>query len=105
MAAATSMRQTVTMLVSLCVVVGIAMLAVAGMVYSYSFAGTGNIDLRQVWAPVSWNLGMLFLLLGILGNAVYRQTTDPLARLLLWLVALVVALLLVTAPGIFFTFG
>ena len=105
MAAQSSMQQTMTMLVSLCVVVGIGMLALAGMVYAYSHVGdTDNLDLQQVWTPVAWDIGMLFLLIGILGNAVYRKTTDPLARLLVWLVALVVALLLVTAPTVFFNF-
>jgi L-asparagine transporter-like permease len=103
-AAAASMRQTVTLLVSLCVVIGIVVLALAGVVYSAGFAGQGNADLRQVWAPIVWNLGMMFLLVGILGTAVYRKTTDPLARLLLWFVALILVLLLVTAPGIYFTF-
>jgi len=112
-AAETSMRQTINLIVSLAFVVGLGCLAVAGMIWSYSYVGVpsggplpqGSLDLQRAWAPIFWNLGMLFLLLGILGNAVYRKTTDPLARLLLWLVALVVALLLVTTPTIFFTFG
>ncbi len=106
------MRQTVTMLVSLFFVVGIALLAVAGVVYSVAFAGVragdslpqGGLDLQRVWAPVFWNLGMLFLLLGIFGTAVYRKSSDPLARLLVWLVALILVLLLIASPGIFFTF-
>ncbi|OGS50509.1 MAG: hypothetical protein A3K65_07075 [Euryarchaeota archaeon RBG_16_68_12] len=106
------MRQTVTMLVSLFFVVGIALLALAGVVYSASFAGVpaggqlsqGSLDLQRVWAPIFWNLGMLFVLLGIFGTAVYRKSSDPLARLLVWLVALILVLLLIAAPGVYFTF-
>jgi FtsH-binding integral membrane protein len=100
-------RPAVEMLLSLFFVVGLGFLAAGGIVWNYANLGPtmdpGQEDMQQVHAPILWNAGFFFLLTSIFGAAVFRKDMDPMGRLLLWLVSLILVLLLFTAPGLWFS--
>jgi len=115
MSAEVSRRQTLTTLTTLFLLGGLLLIAVSGMVRSYGLLGVcetctppvpqnqGQLDAQRFWAPVVWNLGMFLLIFGIWGTALMRQDMDPMARLLLYLVAFIVILLIFTVPSLLFT--
>ncbi len=113
MAAEASKRQTMGMLMTMFLMLGLLFIAAAGMIWAYSFtqgdpAGNPPIsswdasNYRNVYAPIVWNLGMFLLIFGIWGTAMMRQDMDPMARLLMYLVAFILILLIFVAPTLFF---
>jgi len=114
MAAEASKRQTMNMLMTLFLVLGLLFVAVAGMVWAYGNLGVcetcnpavsqnqGQRDMQTVWAPVVWNLGMFLLIFAIWGMAWMRQDLDPMAKLFLYFVSFIIILLIITAPYLLF---
>jgi len=110
MSAEASRRQTMNTLTMLFLLLGLLLIAVAGMVSAYGNLGVSattpqsqdQINMQTVWAPVVWNLGMFLLVFGIWGTALSRGDMDPMARLLLYLVSFIVILLIFTAPSVLF---
>lgn len=113
MSAEASKRQTMNMLMTLFLVLGLLLLAAAGMVWSYAnlqgdstrpppiTAWDAN-NYQNVWAPMLWNLGMFLLIFAIWGMALMRQDLDPMARLLLYFVSFIIILLIFVAPSLMF---
>ncbi len=101
MSAEESKRRTMNMLLTLFLVLGLALLAAAWAVWSAGSAST-DLNVRRVWAPVAWDVGMFFLIMGIFGMALMRQDLDPIARLLMYLVSFILVLLIFTAPYLIF---
>ena len=119
MAAEASKRQTMNMLMTLFLVLGLLFVAVAGMVWAYGNLGVcsstdtqvcnprspqnqGQRDMQTVWAPVVWNLGMFLLIFAIWGMAWMRQDLDPMAKLFLYFVSFIIILLIIAAPYLLF---
>jgi len=114
MAAEASKRQTMNMLMTLFLVLGLLFIAVAGMVWAYGNLGVcgscnpavgqnqGQRDMQTVWAPVVWNLGMFLLIFAIWGMAWMRQDLDPMAKLFLYFVSFIIILLIIAAPYLLF---
>ena len=101
-------------LITVFLLLGLLLIAAAGMIYAYSFTqGDPNApnppisswdaaNYRNVWAPIVWDLGMFLLIFGIWGMAMMRQDMDPMARLLMYLVAFILILLIFVAPTLMF---
>ena len=114
MSAEASKRQTMNMLMTLFLVLGLLLLAAAGMILSYGNLGVcgscnppvpqtvDQMNMQRVYAPIVWNLGMFMLIFAIWGMALMRQDLDPMARLLLYLVSFIVILLIFVAPSLMF---
>ncbi len=111
MSAEASRRQTMGTLTTLVLIAGLFLIALAGMVSAYGNLGVNattpptqdQVNMKTVWAPIVWNLGMFALVFGIWGTALIRQNMDPMARLLLYLVSFIVILLIFTAPSVLFS--
>jgi len=93
------------MAIPLLFAVGVVLLAVSAAVYAAgNFVVTNptpesianNQNLQNVASPVLWNVGMLLILVGVFGAAAIFGTKDPLARILLWIVALIAVLMILT---------
>ncbi len=96
------------MLLAFFFVLGLGLLALAGIFVSYTTTESVRSNLAEVhnwtaYAAMAWNAGFFFLLAAVFGSAVLRKDIDPLGRLFLWLVAFVLVLVLFAAPGMFFT--
>jgi len=109
MSAEASKRQTMNMLMTLFWVLGLLLLAAAGMIWSYGNLGVpaaqrtqDQINMQTVWTPIVWNLGMFLLIFAIWGMALMRQDLDPMARLLMYFVAFIIILLIIVAPSLLF---
>jgi len=118
MTAEASKRQTMNMLMTLFLVLGLGLLAAAGAIWSYGNLGVctqgppvctttvyqnqGQKDMQTVWTPVVWNLGMFLLIFAIWGMAWMRQDMDPMAKLFLYFVSFIIILLIITAPSLLF---
>lgn len=109
MAAEMSKRQTMTMMMTWAFALGLLLLALSGVVWNWGNMSTSTPesrnDLQSVWSPILWNFGFFLLLAGVLGLAFMGKGMDPLGRLFLWIVAFIIALLLFTAPNLFFAFS
>jgi len=107
MAAEESKRRTMNMVMTLFLMLGLLLLAVGAAVYAFgNMAGTtddNKQNLQGVYAPVLWDFGIFLLILAIFGMALMRQDLDPLARLLMYLVAFILVLLIFTAPYLMFS--
>jgi len=114
MAAEQSKRQFITSLMTVFLFVGLILIAVAGMVWSWSLVQGDPAapnppittwdrnNLQNVWAPIFWDAGMVLLILGIWSMAMMRQDMDPMARLLMYLVSFILILLVFVAPSLMF---
>ncbi len=107
MAAEMSKRQTVTMMMTWAFALGLFLLALSGVLWNWANLSTttadARSDLQAVWSPILWNFGFFLLLAGIFGLATMAKNIDPLGRLLLWIVAFILVLLLFTTPSLFFS--
>src|SRR3990170_4486407 len=104
---AAEMSKRLTMLMSWAFVLGLFLLALSGILWNAARLGPtidqGELDLQNVYAPILWNLGFFLLIAGVFGYAVMVKNVDPLGRLLLWIVAFILVVLLFTSPSLFFT--
>jgi len=94
------------MLLALSFILGLGLLALAGILVSSTTMANVTPENAQNWsayAMMAWNAGFFLLLAAIFGSAVMRKDIDPLGRLFLWLVAFILVLVLFAAPGMFFT--
>ena len=104
-AAAAPRNARARMLISLLFALGIVLLAVSAAVFAAGNVAltsptqdqiNNNLNLQNVWSPVLWNIGMLLILVGVFGAAAMFGTMDPIARILLWIVALIAVLMILT---------
>ena len=107
MAADASKRQTMNMVMTLFLMFGLLLLAVGAAVYAYgNMSGTtpeNEQNYQGVFAPILWDFGIFLLILAIFGMALMRPDLDPLARLLMYLIAFILILLIFTAPYLMFS--
>jgi len=106
MAAEASKRQMMGSMMTFFLLLGLLLLAVAGMVTAYSFTpgmvANDVANYRFVYAPILWDGGMFLLIFAIWGMAMMRQDLDPIARLLMYLVSFILILLIFVAPTLMF---
>ena len=104
-AAEASRKALLRILVSALFAIGILLLAASAAVSALGNTQVtnptadqinSNANLKRVWSPVLWNFGMFLVLIGVFGAAAMWNTLDPLARILLWVVALIAVLLILT---------
>ena len=101
-------------LVSVVFAIGILLLATSAAVFAAGNSAirnptldqiNANPNLHRVWSPIPWNIGIFLVLLGVFGAAAMYETMDPLARILLWIVALIAVLLIPTGGVTLFRLG
>ena len=104
-------RSLVRVVVPAMFVLGVLLLAVSAIVfYSGNLAMTNptqdqinnNLNLQNVYSPVLRNLGMFFVVAAIFGAAALFDRIDPVARILLLIVALIALLLILTSGSTLF---
>ena len=106
MAAEASRRQSMNSLMTLFLLAGLFLLALAGIFVAYArtpgMSPNDQTSYGAVYAPIVWDLGMFLLIFAIWGMAMMRQDMDPIARLLMYLVSFILILLIFVAPNLMF---
>jgi hypothetical protein len=101
------------MLIVGAVALGLLLLMAGGIVYNLGAAHVvptsdspeqvvSRYNLQNVWAPVLWDLGMLFFVGGIVLAAIVVEEMDPFVRLFLLILAFVALLLILANPSTIF---
>ncbi len=105
MGADASRRALLQRLVSWLFVLGVFLLAVSAVASNVGSMKTvnptpeqdaANLNWKNVYSPMIWNFGMFFVLTAVFGTAAMSEQWDPLARILVIVVALVAALLVLS---------
>lgn len=107
-----SMSSRGRMIVVIAVGIGLLLLmvgAVLGHMANQTYATppdantvAANTNLRTVWAPALWDLGMFFFVGGLVLAAMGLEDLDPFVRLFLLLLAFVALLMILANPATIF---
>ncbi len=106
-----SMMSRNRMLIVGAIGLGLLLLMAGGVLFNMGAARVVNdtldqqvsrYNLQNVWAPVLWNVGMLFFVGGLVLAVIAREEMDPFVRLFLLILAFVALLLILAKPTTIF---
>lgn len=108
-----SMMSRNRMLIVGAIGLGLLLLMAGGVLFNLGAAhvnpATDNTDaqvarynLQNVWAPVLWDIGMLFFVGGLVLAVIAMEEMDPFVRLFLLILAFVALLLILAKPTTIF---